>query len=208
MTTITNSPSILLQPSPQPAANQKADTSGLPTTAEDSLKNLSKYDWKNMSIAELISTVMLDRYAVLQEQVRQQADKVQAMNDQLRGLGLVKSGLAVYGTDVSKPDAKVDLNKPGATLADLKKLATDNNVTIDWSTVTHDKNGTPQMTQGNLAKLNQTIDTATTSATNMQSVEYNKLQDYAQKLTQALDLASNTSKKFADSQAGTISNMR
>jgi hypothetical protein len=162
-------------------------------------------NFSSMSIDAVISLVMLDRYSAMQDLVQEQAKRVQKMNDQLRALGMIKAALAVYGTDTSKPDDTVDLNKPGSSLDEMKKITADNNLDIDWGSF--EIKGTT-ITKGNLAKLNQTIDTLTTSATNTQSAEYNKLQDYAQKLTQALDLASNVSKKLFDTTSGIIGNIR
>ena len=174
----------------------------------DTVVNIAKqksFSLSQMSIDALIAAVMLDRYNAMQDLVQRQAEKVQQMNDQLRALGMLKSDLAVYGTDVSKPDDTVNLDKDGSKFAQMQKIAADNNLAIDWASFGIKD---AKITQGNLAKLNQTIDTMTTSSTNIQSTEYNKLQDYAQKLTQALDLASNISKKLFDAVSNIVANLR
>src|SRR5690606_30227459 len=104
--------------------------------------------------------------------------------------------------------------KEGSKIRDIVELIEKNKLNIDLSTfgifvvIVDDQSPIIKVSQGNLAKFNQTIDTMTTSVTNIQSAEYNKLQDYAQKLTQALDLASNVSKKFFDTNGGIIANIR
>jgi hypothetical protein len=177
-------------------------------------KIAEKFNLDTMSIDAMISAVMLDRYDALQSLVEQQAKRVQQMNDQLRALGMLKAALAVYGNSVSDPDKKVKLDKPGSKIRDIVDLIDKQKLDIDLSKfgvfvfIVGDQSPIVEITQGNLAKLTQTIDTMTTSATNIQSAEYNKLQDYAQKLTQALDLASNVSKKLFDTNGGIIANIR
>jgi hypothetical protein len=173
-----------------------------------------KFNLNNMSIDAMISAVMLDRYDALQSLVEQQAKRVQQMNAQLRALGMLKAALAVYGNSVSNPDKKILFDKPGTKDVNLIHIVTiieDNNLDIDltneFNAMIYSNDGS-YITQGGLAKLNQTLDTMTTSATNIQSAEYNKLQDYAQKLTQALDLASNVSKKLFDTTSGIVANIR
>jgi hypothetical protein len=160
------------------------------------------FDGKNMSIDALISWVMLDRYKVMDEVVREQAKKVETMNKQLSALGRIKADLAAYGTNTSKPNDQVKL-KP-EVVAEMKELAADAKLDIDWSSI----NNKSEITQGNLAKLNEILNTMTTTTTNIQSSEYSKLQEFSQKLTQALDLTSAVSKKFADTVSGIIAAIR
>jgi hypothetical protein len=162
------------------------------------------FDLDKMSIDSLISAVMLDRYDTIKQMTEEQALKVKGMNDQLRGLGKLKAALAAYNADPSKPTDKINLDIPGATLADLKNIIKEYGLDINLDKLV---DGTT-ITSGNLASLNTTVDNETGNTTTLQTTEYNKLQEYAQKMTQALDLASNISKKFFDTNSGIVANMR
>ena len=147
------------------------------------------FNFNAMNIDTMISAVMLDRYEALESLVQQQAKRVQQMNDQLRALGMLKALLAVYGNSVSDPDKPIKLDKPGSKVRDIADLIAGQKLDIDLSQfgifvfIVGNQSPIVNITQGNLAKLNQTLDSRTTTATNVQSTEYNKLQDYAQKLT-------------------------
>lgn len=179
--------------------------------ADTSAGKSARIDTSKMSIDTLLAMVMLDRYNALQDLTKKQVDTVKELNNQLRAWGTLKAALAVYGNDVSKPDDPVELNKtPGSDYASLQKIIDDNKLGINLSDYGVKKNdeGKWTTTKGNLSKLMQQIDTETTSATNIQNEQYTTLQDYSQKLTQALDLASNISKKFFDTRSGIVGNMR
>jgi hypothetical protein len=182
-----------------PAEEQQAVTASVMKVVSS-----ANFDFSKMSIDAVVSAVMLDRYDAIRKLTEDQAKKVKDMNNQLRGLGQLKAALATYGTDNSKPSDKIPLDKPGAKLDDLKNIIKEYGLNINLDSLVDGIT----ITQGNLASLNETVNTETSSTTNIQSIEYNTLQDYAQKLTQSLDLASNVSKKFFDTNSGIVANMR
>lgn len=181
-----------------------------------SSKPLSAEEVKNMSIDELILRVMMDRHDTMRNLVEMQIKKVHTMNLQQRALGELKGMVAAYGSRTSSDKMDIDIGntagKSGSTISDMIAAADKAGIKLDLHYQPKlDANArvTTYVTSANeLQKFATNIDTNIQSATNIQNSDTTRLQDYIQKMTGALELATNLLKKFSDNKSGTIANMR
>lgn len=194
----------------QQSQTQVGKESPLNSHVNTALDVLGELEISKMDVETLLVYVMSQRSTVMNELTEKQALVVQARNEEIKGWGMLKSKLAVYGTgdpgaSTPDPSKKVELGKDGKPSAqELQTIITTYNLSIDLKAMGVNGN---TITVGKLAEFNQTIDTSTTSATNMQNMEFLKLQNLVQKSTQAAETASTLATKFNNTRSAIIRNL-
>lgn len=174
----------------------------IPTTSPIASSGM---DLRNMDIETALLAVQTERVQLLDEQLMQQMEEVQARNEQIAKLAEVQTGinelLQHFGSD-----AKADKKLKDVYKGNLDTAIKDINEKLKAAGIDTTISG--DTTKGQLETMLQETKNAVDKANNTQQMDMLRLQSLSSKRNEAFDVMTNFVKKMQDSRNSIIANMR